>query len=207
MRTKYERICTECGDSKTVTYKPQPGTKCKKCSTLESLKKIHKYNIKKEEDKKVYWYFCPRCPSVRKLSVKRKTALCGDCSRITTGIKNGGDSDMRHFRVCTECGDVKETSLSNSGWKLCRSCSNSKSSSARGNKKKKSYYKKPEPTVDGLQKVKLTPKKEKKVKNTPSDEELIAKWLETNEPSTKITKLDKMPHLTPSSSLCQGEIW
>lgn len=84
----YERVCAECGDISTVTYKPKTGTLCPLCRGKRQAKDMQGKNKKPAGTHKRYWYFCPNCPSVRSSPAKHKSNLCGPCSRRATGKAN-----------------------------------------------------------------------------------------------------------------------
>jgi hypothetical protein len=115
----YTRVCPDCGDVATITYKPKPGTKCRVCSSRDTANSTILTRWKPGRKKKVYYYFCPSCSNIRVLSAKRKTPYCGDCNRIASkqpkiyiyfDLK---DMKMRvpnrYFRICPMCPEDNNT--------------------------------------------------------------------------------------------------
>ncbi len=93
-----------------------------------------------------YYHFCARCPNVRVAKMKRKTNLCGDCSRKWRDKKmDKYEFDLeamiikciprvRYFRICPECPPESNTKQVGrkalSGIKLCKFCNGKKSGNA-----------------------------------------------------------------------------
>lgn len=72
----YTATCSECKETRTLKSRPKGKSDlCFGCS----VKEVHKKNMKKTEDLKRYWYFCPTCPSVRGVVSKRKSPYCREC--------------------------------------------------------------------------------------------------------------------------------
>jgi len=195
MAKTYVRICADCGNSKEITYKPKKDTKCMSCACRGQTHKK-----KSKEDLVRYTYVCSECGDTRVLKAKRKTTLCGACNSRLRGEANGKIKDkpiFRFFRVCPLCPEddntVRVKTAKNGGVKPCKKHSR---------KPKKTYQK---IGVDGAKRNKVTvkfqvdettmeaPIKRRKPKALPkqqiTDEEMMAKFLETNkvtiiEPST-----------------------
>jgi len=120
-RTKYTRVC-KCGDVATVGYKPKGTEMCRQCRGELQAKEMCGKNVKKDEDKKRYWYFCLNCPSVRSLVDTRKTKYCGACSKKLARKKQPyiyfdfKEMKMkvpkRYFAYCDGCHEVREVSQS-----------------------------------------------------------------------------------------------
>ncbi|MDB4681380.1 hypothetical protein OAE88_00570 [bacterium] len=205
---RYFRCCPECNDVKELTHKPKEGSLCAKCSRIKNITKAAKSNWKRQEDKKVYWYFCPHCPSIR-CGGKRKTSLCGDCSR--KHAKRSDDYQESYTRTCSSCGDVRQVKQKgNSGNKLCKVCVGKLPKNRRSGMK---YITKPKPTIDGLQKVTVKLKPEDivakavnpvKPQSTEEDDRMIAEFLKKNKPSMIIEEGLPMPHIHSSCSLGLG---
>lgn len=79
-RTRYKRVCADCGDIKEVGNKPKKGRLCLSCSAKkkEPIVKFRTY-----AKRKTFIYFCANCSDVRYTDSgsKRKTCYCADCSR------------------------------------------------------------------------------------------------------------------------------
>lgn len=118
----YTRVCFICKSEAIVTYKPKPHTLCTKCSGLKLAKGLAKVNTKTEH--KRYYYFCPNCPSVRVLKVKRKSPYCNACSKQVVGKSNKGkERQLRYFRLCMECPeDDNIIQVSSAKWGGIRLC-------------------------------------------------------------------------------------
>ncbi len=206
-RTTYTRIC-KCGDIATIGYKPKPDTMCRACSAKARLyKTLHARWL--EDYKKIrYVYFCPHCPTVVIRDAKKKTALCGKCSRQYSKKKNIPTYEwsyitMRYFRVCPDCpenNNIKEvSSQANAGIKKCKK---HKESKPYKKYKRKAVVKKDKK----VSKVAINKAKEENRKHreamesllpTPqqkSDEELMAEWLKKN----------KVKVLTPTTKFSDG---
>ncbi len=116
--SQYERVCA-CGDVKWVNYKPKDGTLCYTCSGREQAVNMAGKNVKKEEDKIRYYYFCPTCPTINLNVDKRRTNWCGKCSRLYAKKpkdKRYFDMEtmkmkipMRYFRICPHCPEDDNT--------------------------------------------------------------------------------------------------
>ena len=166
----YDAYCTECETWRVLKKKPVEGQICKHCSRLRMAKELKKINTKKQEDKVRYWHFCPHCPSVRLLTKRLNSQLCGKCTRImckkpksiswfdfeTMQMVNelNEREKMRYFRICSGCDDVKQVHRSNARVGLCRECSR-KSKTGMKYKVKKKY----QPVgTDGAKRNKVTVK-------------------------------------------------
>jgi len=161
---EYKRVCS-CGDEKWVKYIPEPGARCRKCSSAELGYKMSQNNRKSEDEKIKYKRVClnPKCRRVDYLTANpenyRKTSLCGFCSSSARGKANKGgskkkqkDKEMkkikkpkaRHFRVCPDCEPesacVEVSSAARAGVKYCRK--HKRQPSGRDRKSSKPYVKK-----------------------------------------------------------------
>jgi len=110
----YDRVCKTCGDIAKVTYKPTEDVECRKCSRLRVAPKLAKKRYRDYKHIR-YWYFCPYCSSVKAVIGKRKTPLCGSCSRKRSktkpikGYYDLGAMEMRYFRICPHCPEDDNT--------------------------------------------------------------------------------------------------
>jgi len=122
----YTRVC-KCGDIKEVGYKPKGNERCRKCAKKEDAKEMARIRWGKVGRIR-YFYFCPTCPKVSEVTIKRKTSWCGDCSRLYSKTKPSysleWDYDtMRYFRICKHCGDIKQVKQEDKcGLKACNEC-------------------------------------------------------------------------------------
>jgi len=83
-----------------------------------------------------YTHICAKCPDVRVARVKRRTNLCGKCSR-TYAKKTNVDKfyfdyeafvikcipKVRHYKVCTKCEKAREVPKYLAGFGVCAKCS------------------------------------------------------------------------------------
>jgi len=189
---QYLRVCDKCGDKSWVTYRPNKNAVCYECSKKAMVERW----TKKEGEKVKYWYFCPNCLSVRKIGEKRKSALCGTCNKKKTkkGIqKYFFDFELMKVRTLF----VKPVALPKKRKKRVQQ------------KKKKKYGGYIDPIVLEKTREKNRLHKEaeenkevtKKIVQRKTDEQMIAEFLQNNEPSVKA---DNRPI---NKILTQGEMY
>ncbi len=213
-RKMFERICAICKDSKQITKQPRPGTLCPSCRSKKKRRKPIVY--------KIYWHFCPTCPSVRGLKTARRTQYCADCSRIESAKKRVGKKrksperkDMQVFyRICPDCPADDNTSVVSaarySGIRPCKV--------HRKRVVPKKYNVKPRSTVlnrttnvspeaiekerqknrehkEALKQERVKPKAQKK-----TDEQMLEEFLKTNQPSSTFSD-EPMGHFTSGMHL------
>ncbi len=170
---KYTRVCSRCGDTSSVTYKPKGHEICSTCRGKDQAKNMIGKNTKAPGTHKRYTEVCSNCDAVATLKAPRKGTLCGKCSSSSVGKSNKGKARImtklkkpkkQHLIVCPHCPDDEgvryTTDPRRAGIKPCRKHMNV------GKPKKVKQPKKPPekvvPVVDGKQKVKI-----KKVNDEP----------------------------------------
>jgi len=122
----YKQTCVDCGDIR-LTKNDTKADRCKECSNAKNMYETSQKN--RVEEYKTYTHVCSECGKIRQSPAKkRKTTLCGDCSRKSTGKSNRGKDKMRYFRICPTCPEDSNTSQVtakiNSGMKQCKKCLN-----------------------------------------------------------------------------------
>lgn len=198
----YERVCSKCGDTSTVTYKPKPGVLCRSCS-----KSVGHSNAWVSRPKVRYWYFCHSCNSIRVTGQRRKSNYCTECSRVASKrkVKITFDLDtmqyilpVRYFKVCKTCEEVVQVfKKSDSGFiNACNDCKKA----AKLNKSIPKLNKPNKPKTRGVDKKivereraknklhrEFIAEQESKVEDIPvqkkSDEEMMKEWLKNNKPT------------------------
>jgi len=204
VRKRYDRVCDTCGDIKTTKYKPI-ATTCAKCKQKEMGKRLSEMNIKTDKDKakSLYWYFCRTCSDVKAKNKRRKGCSCGECFKFRANRPEPTmyydliGNDVRHYRICDKCDDVKEVAKANSGYETCDKClmennkiAQGKSNRATGRKKniseRKVYVRKKtvvsQEAIDKQRAINKAHREAQSVKKVEpnqlhSDAELIALWL------------------------------
>jgi len=198
-KIKKIRICVECGDKQIVSYYPTGKEKCRKCSARDRIAKtIHQKYKNPDFKRNCFTYFCPNCSSVRIGQSKRKTNYCGDCTRKKKSFMQQYTFCLKFMkyiktnkkpikiRICDMCGDRKEVSQKTASTR-CKKCSNSLRVRKTG-LSRTSTNKPVQASKEYIEKMrkqnrdhKKNLKAKKKVVQTLSEKEMIAKFLENNE--------------------------
>jgi len=90
----YTRTCIDCGDIKTSVFKRDAkALRCLKCSIKHNGIERKGSTRKHYKDLVRYWYFCPTCPSIREVTIKRKTNYCSKCSNKRSNIQIKEDNN------------------------------------------------------------------------------------------------------------------
>ncbi len=116
------RTCATCGKG-SATQREKLAANCINCSRKEMGGILVKFRtLESYGGATSYTYFCPTCPSIRKLKARRKSPYCNDCSR--SHCKHAKTADKiyfdfkemkmkkiktRYFRICPHCPEDNNT--------------------------------------------------------------------------------------------------
>jgi hypothetical protein len=201
MRKLKVRVCANCGDKKEVVYYPTGKELCKSCA----YDKFARETILKRYENHVhvkYTYICHSCDSVREFRTKRKSNFCTKCSRV-----------WRYKKKHKIYFDFDTMSIINLSPKPKPKPIKMDIKRGKGRPKIDNKRIGNQPSKQAIERAKEMNRKHKEalkekpkiVKQTVSEEELIAMFLLTNSPSV-VVKNEPIPHaISPMES--KDRLW
>ncbi len=191
MRKLKVRVCANCGDKKEVVYYPTGKELCKSCAydkfARETILKRYKNYVHVK-----YTYICHGCNSVREFKTKRKSNFCTKCSRVwrykkkhkiyfdfdTMSIINLTPKPKEKKKMDIKVG-VGRPKIDNK--KIRRQ------PSKEAIKQQREINRRHREAVANFTKRPPKPK--------ISEEDMIASWLQTNQPSVTVNNEEPFPHI------------